>query len=160
MNGHLSSEQVTRWMTGERTDREEEHVRQCLECAAKIAGLESAMTRFRDSVRDCGERYGSVRLSLPARQPAIRLGFLARPSRWASVAAALLLLAAIPIYTNSRDRRREAEMARADAALLEQVDAGISRAVPEPMEPLVKLVSWNSGSENHANDQAKTGEIR
>ena len=143
MNGHLSSEQVSRWMTGERTDREEEHVRLCPECAAQLAGLESAIALFRDSVRDCGEMYD---------RPTFARGFGARRFRWASIAAALLLLAAIPFYTNSRDRRREAETARADTVLLEQVDTEISRAVPAPMEPLVKLVSWNSSSE--------TGEIR
>ena len=145
MNGHLSSEQVSRWMIGEPAAAQEEHARQCPECAAKLVGLESAIALFRDSVRDCGEFYGRLRVSAAKAQSV-------RPYRWASVAAALLLLAAIPMYTSSRERRRAAEMARADAVLLEQVDAEISRAVPAPMEPLVKLVSWNSGSE--------TGEIR
>ena len=152
MNGHLSSEQISRWMIGERTDREEEHVRQCSECAAQLAGLGSALALFRDSVRDCGEMYGHPHVGLPSRAQSVRPGFLVGRSRWASIAAALLLLAAIPIYTTSRDRRA-AEIARADAVLLEQVDAGISRAVPAPMEPLVKLVSWNSGI-------ATTGETR
>lgn len=146
MNGHLSSEQLSRWMIGERADPQEEHIHDCPECAARLAGVESAIALFRASVRNSGELCGPPRLSLPSNAWSVR------SSRWASVAAALLLLAAIPVYRNSRDRRRQAEMARADAALLEQVDAGISRAVPAPMEPLVKLVSWNSGSE--------TGEIR
>ena len=154
MNGHLSSEQISRWMAGERTQWELEHVRECQECAGRLSGLAAALGLFRDSVRDCGERYGSVRLSLPAKET--RLGSLVRPSRWASATAALLLLAAIPIYTHSRERRREVELARADAALLAQVDAGISRAVPAPMEPLVKLVAWN----DQTNDKVKTGEIR
>jgi hypothetical protein len=152
MSGHLSSEQISRWMIGERTDREQEHARQCPECAAQVANLGSAIALFRDSARDCGEMYGYPKFGLPARTQSVRAGFMGRPSRWASVVAALLLLAAIPIYTNSRDRRRAAEMARADALLLEQVDAGISRAVPAPMEPLVKLVSWNS--------EPRTGEPR
>lgn len=157
MSGHFSSEQVSRWTIGERTDREEEHVRQCPECSAKLAGLDSAIALFRVSVRDCGELYGRPNVFLPSKGR--RVPFLARPSRWASVAAALLLLAAIPVYTNFRDRRRAAEMAR-DAVLLEQVDAEISRAVPAPMEPLVKLVSWNSGAEEQANSTTKTGETR
>jgi len=66
--------------------------------------------------------------------------------RWALVAAALLLLSAIPIYRNVQDRQRQAERARADALLLEQVDAEVSRAVPRPMEPLAKLVSWDFSS--------------
>jgi hypothetical protein len=160
MNGHLSSEQVSRWMIGDRAEQEGEHVQKCPECAARVAELESAIALFRECVRDCGESYGRPDMPLLAGVRRARRNFAARPSRWAPGAAALLLLAAIPIYTNSRDRRREAEMARADAALLEQVDAGISRAVPAPMEPLVKLVMWNSGSGNQAQDKAKTGEIR
>ena len=66
--------------------------------------------------------------------------------RWALAAAALLVLAVVPIYRNAQDRQRQAEIARADTLLLEQVDAEVSRAVPRPMEPLVKLVSWDFSS--------------
>jgi hypothetical protein len=34
----------------------------------------------------------------------------------------------------------------ADSQLLESVDSEISQAVPEPMEPLVTLATWNSSS--------------
>jgi hypothetical protein len=34
--------------------------------------------------------------------------------------------------------------ALADSQLLERVDSAISQGVPEPMEPLVSLVTWNS----------------
>ncbi|MBZ5594253.1 MAG: hypothetical protein LAP39_18585 [Acidobacteriia bacterium] len=154
MNGHFSSQQISRWMIGERTAQEQEHARQCPDCTAQVASLESAIALFRDSVGVSGEMYGRPELPLHTGVQRARRGIAARPSRWAPVAAALLLLAAIPIYTNSRDRRRQAELARADAALLEQVDAGISRAVPAPMEPLVKLVSWNT------NGTTKTGATR
>jgi len=154
MNEHLSSEQISRWMIGERSAQDEEHARECPECAAKVARFESAITLFRQSVQDCGERYARPDIPLPAGVRRARRSFAARPSRWAPVAAALVLLAAIPIYTNSRERRRQAEMARADAALLEQVDVQISRAVPAPMEPLVSLVSWNTSGASH------TGETR
>jgi hypothetical protein len=50
----------------------------------------------------------------------------------------------LPLYWTARSRERAAESARADTLLLEQVDSAISRAVPEPMEPLVNLVAWNS----------------
>jgi hypothetical protein len=148
MNEHFSPEQISRWMIGERTGQEEEHARLCPDCAAKVAGFESAIALFRESVRECGERYGGAAPKLPARSSRMW------SFRWASVAVALLLLAAVPIYKNSRDQRRQAEMARADAALMEQVDVEISRAVPAPMEPLVKLVSWNTTV------TVKTGESR
>jgi hypothetical protein len=84
--------------------------------------------------------------------------------RWALVAAALLVLAAVPIYRNAQDRQRQAEIARADALLLEQVDAEVSRAVPRPMEPLVKLVSWDFTStderDENRRDTTRNEEIR
>src|SRR5208283_5891399 len=75
-----------------------------------------------------------------------RRGPRIQPMRWALVAAALLVLAAVPVHRNAQERQRQAEIARADALLLEQVDAEVSRAVPRPMEPLVKLVSWDFSS--------------
>jgi hypothetical protein len=65
--------------------------------------------------------------------------------RWALVAVATVLLAAVPIY-RSRERRRAIETSLEDTVLLEQIDAGVSRSVPAPMEPLTSLVSWSSTS--------------
>jgi hypothetical protein len=58
-------------------------------------------------------------------------------------AAALFFSIAVPVYWNARARRQAAESERADSLLLERIDSSISRAVPEPMEPLVNLVAWN-----------------
>jgi len=157
MNQHLSREQISRWMIGEATALERDHVCGCPDCAATVARMEGAVALFRDAVEECGARYaGSPQVPLSAGVRRARRTFAARPSRWAPAAAVLLLLAALPIYTNSRERRREAERARADAALLEQVDAEISRAVPGPMEPLVKLVSWNAAS----GEQTRSGDTK
>ena len=58
-----------------------------------------------------------------------------RPSwRWALVAAALVVLAAVPVYRNLAAARQERE----DALLLEGVDRRVSRTVPAAMEPLVQ----------------------
>ncbi len=67
-----------------------------------------------------------------------------QPMRWALIAAALLMLVAIPIYQGAKEKQRRVERAKADALLLEQVDAGVSRAVPQPMEPLLRLVTWDA----------------
>jgi len=61
--------------------------------------------------------------------------------RWCLAAAALVLMAAVPIQKSRLDREREAELDRADALLMERVDAAVSRAVPRPMEPLMRLIS-------------------
>jgi hypothetical protein len=60
----------------------------------------------------------------------------------------VLMLAVIPIYRDAQHKQREAALAQADAILMEQVDDQLSRAVPTPMEPLVKLVPWSSEENN------------
>ena len=146
MSQHLSSPEVSQWMIGERTPQQEQHVRQCPECGAELARMEAALGLFRGSVRHWSDRQ--VRVPRPLTPTRGSRGYPARPLpvRWALAAATLLLLAAVPIYRNVQVRQRQAEIARADALLLEQVDAEVSRAVPRPMEPLAKLVSWDFSS--------------
>lgn len=64
--------------------------------------------------------------------------------RWSLAVAALVVLAVIPAWKSARDRRIAAEAARADAILMEQVDAQVSRTVPVTLEPLVSLVAWEN----------------
>jgi hypothetical protein len=146
MSQHLSARQISLWMVGERTPQQEQHVRECPECGAELARLEASLALFRGSVRHWSDRQVRVPGHLAPTRRSRGYPARPRPLRWALVAAALLLLAAIPIYRNVQDRQRQAEMARADALLLEQVDAEVSRAVPRPMEPLAKLVSWDFSS--------------
>jgi hypothetical protein len=154
MSRHLSSQEISRWIVGERTPQQEQHVRQCTECGAELARMEAALVLFRGSVRHWSDRQVRVprRLAAPGPRPL--------PLRWALAAAALLVLAAVPIYRNAQDRQHQAEMARADALLLEQVDAEVSRAVPRPMEPLAKLVSWDFSSTDERDGKTRNEEIR
>ena len=92
--------------------------------------MQSALAQFSDAVR------GIESVAKPA--SAVDR---ARPLRWGWAVAALLVLAAVPIYRE--DQQRKAERARADAALLEQVDVQVSRAIAAPMEPLAKLMTWD-----------------
>ena len=164
MSQHLSSPEVSQWMIGERTPQQEQHVRQCPECGAELARMEAAVALFRGSVRHWSDGQKGAEPPAIGSILAARLGSRIQPMRWALVAAALLLLAAVPIYRNVQVRQRQAEIATADALLLEQVDAEVSRAVPRPMEPLVKLVSWDftSTDERDENRRDTTGneEIR
>ena len=164
MSKHLSSRQISQWMIGERTPQQEQHVRQCSECGAELARLEAALALFRGSVRHWSDQQ--IRVPRPLTPTRRSRGYPARPQplRWALGAAALLVLAAVPIYRNAQDRQRQAEIASADALLLEQVDAEVSRAVPRPMEPLVKLVSWDFSStderDENRRDTIQNEEIR
>lgn len=135
MSGHLSAEEIAKWMAGERTADAERHVRQCPRCGAEVARLEETLTQFRGAVRGWSERLAPPPRLVEARRPIV-------PAKWALTVAALVMLAAIPVFWSATDRRREAEQERADAALLEQVDAAVSRRVPSPMEPLMTLIAW------------------
>jgi hypothetical protein len=137
MNSHLSPEQFSRWMIGERTPLEEQHVRECSQCSAEIGKCQSAIAGFRDSVREWSDQQTVVKPILAGRPT--------RSVRWACIAATLLVLSAIPIYRV--EQHRKAERARADAALLEQVDRQVSRAIAAPMEPLANLMAWNQTNE-------------
>ena len=127
MSQHLSAEQISNWMIGARTPQAEQHVRDCPECQAEVVRFEETLSQFRGSVRS---------LTVP---PAAWMPAPTRPLGWVLLVAALCVLTAVPIYRNFADRQQ----ARADAILLEQVDAALSRTVPAPMEPLARLVSWS-----------------
>jgi hypothetical protein len=135
---HLSGEQISQWMLGERGPRLERHVAECDECRAQLAGLETTLLQFRGAVREMSSSAPPPAWRQPASGP-----WFSWP-RLAFAAVTLLLLAVLPVYWSARVKRQAAESARADALLLEQVDSSISRAVPAPMEPLVNLVTWNS----------------
>ena len=128
---HLSAEQIAQWIAGQRPAEAELHIASCGQCRGRVAGFEDVVAQFRSAV-------GSV----PAPPPVWRARrTVAWPHLVAVAAIALLLLA--PLY-REREARRRAAIERQDAQLLQQVDSEISRAVPDAMVPLVKMVSWNS----------------
>jgi anti-sigma factor RsiW len=136
---HLSGEQISQWLMGERTPLLERHLAACDECRTELRQLENTLAQFRGAVRD----WSGPAVPPAWQLPASRAPWFSWP-RLLLAAAALSILVALPVYWNSRAQERAAEAAQADALLLERVDSSISRAVPEPMEPLVSLVTWNS----------------
>jgi hypothetical protein len=138
---HLSAEQISQWMIGERTPQLQRHVAVCEECRAELEQLQTALSQFRTAMR----APASSILPPAWREPAPRSGWLSWP-RMVLATAAVVVLVALPITWRTRERERAAEAALADSQLLERVDSAISQAVPEPMEPLVTLVTWNTSS--------------
>lgn len=152
MSQHLSSQRISMWMAGERTPEDEQHLRECPECAAELARFQATLSLFRDSVRHwSGRQPGSEAGAIPKIAPT------RWPARWAMAAAALLLVATVSIYRNTRRPQLGGLMPQADVVLLEQVDAEVSRAVPRGMEPLLELVStdYSTEEENDETTQQK-----
>lgn len=135
---HLSAEQISQWMIGERIPEIEQHVAECDECREELAQMKTALADFRGAMRGWSESAAPPQWRSAPRTAGL-FGL-----RLMLAAAVVILAVSLPLYWGAREREHAAEAARADAQLLEQVDSEISRAVPEPMEPLISLVTWNS----------------
>lgn len=112
------------------------HMADCAACA-KHSELTSRMVRELRAISFETDPAMTARvqdsLALHA-QPRYR----AAPAwRWAAIAAALFIAIA-PLYKSLTEKRREAETEKADTLLLERVNARLSQALPEAMEPLMQ----------------------
>ncbi len=142
MSAHLSSEKISRWMAGDCTPDTNQHLRECPQCAAETARLRALLAEFRSSViaRSALEKGAEA----PERWAPLeqRRRFTSGAPRWKLAAAALAIAVIVPICKNSGERRRDAAAFQADVQLWEAVNAQVSRSVPMPLEPLMKLVAW------------------
>jgi hypothetical protein len=131
MNRHLSSEQISKWVIGDRTPEAERHAGECAACRGEIERLQGSLTLFRGAVRQLsGGRVGME--SRAAWTPPGRWTAWNRHGlRWAAMAAMVTLLGVFPAYKSWENSRRIAT-AKQDAVLLEQVDAELARSVPQP----------------------------
>jgi anti-sigma factor RsiW len=144
---HLSAEQISQWIIGDRPLELQAHVAECAECRAELGQLESALSQFRTAMREPASYEPPPAWRQPEPRPAPWFSW----PRLALTATALLVLGAVPVTWRVRTheqalRAQAAQSALADSRLLESVDAEISQAVPQPMEPLVTLATWNSNS--------------
>jgi hypothetical protein len=149
MNGHLSSVEISEWLAGIRTSGAERHLAECAGCSVELERASGPLARFGAATRAwCAAetpvpRLGSIESTVSRRRRFTMM-------RVALVAAAAVLMVAAPVY---RQHQRALEMARQDEALLEQVQTAVSRSAPEPMQPLEKLVAWNSPSGQSGSSQ-------
>jgi anti-sigma factor RsiW len=131
MNRHLSPEQISEWMIGQKTPELEEHLGRCPQCAAEVDKIQAPLAMFRGAVRE----WSGHQVATPVK----RSGVL-----WLRVAATAAVLVVLVVIGIDGANRRAAGIARQDDALLEQVQTQVSRSVPAPMEPLYDLMSEGS----------------
>jgi hypothetical protein len=127
MSEHLSSEQISHWIAGERDTRQARHLRECAECSAELGRAESFFAALGASLRHWGDQHMGVNY---ARPPRVRL--------WIPIAAALSLAVVFTAIYDQRPPRHS------DDALLDHIDAALSRSLPESIEPLTRLLSDRS----------------
>ncbi|MGD0670005.1 MAG: hypothetical protein ABSB23_20900 [Bryobacteraceae bacterium] len=148
MSGHLSSVEISEWLAGIRDPDAERHLAECAGCAAELERAREPLARFGAATR----AWCAAETPAPRPEPmasAVRRRRSLTAMRIALAAAAALMVAA-PVYQH---HQHAIEMARQDEVLLEQVQAEVSRSVPEPMQPLEKLVAWNSPSGQSGSSQ-------
>ena len=111
-------------ISGEDTTWLRSHLGECAECAQHEESTSQMLAAFRELTFDSrtDDRFVS---SVHRPKAGVR-------TLWPLAAAAVILIASIPIY-----RARIAHQQQADALLLERVEAGISRDVPQALEPLL-----------------------
>jgi hypothetical protein len=140
---HLDAEAINRWVAGECDAATAAHLRECAMCSAAVARLEAAFAGFRNAA---GRWTESQPLSRPPLHWEAHRHWTAS-RRWAAVAATVTLLAAFPAY-RSYSRHEAAARAQADAQLLQEVSDDLARPAPEPLEPLIQLVSQSTTGDN------------
>jgi len=139
MSGHLTAIEVSEWLAGTRAASAEQHVAECAGCTAELERVRQPLTQFSAVMR------AWCAAEAPAPRPEAIPAAIHRQRRLAVLRVALAttaaLLVAAPVY---RQHLRSIEIALQDDALLEKVQAEIARPVPEPLQPLEKLVAWNA----------------
>lgn len=101
MNEHFSSEQVSRWMIGERSAEDIRHARECPLCRAELDRMEKAFLLFRESSRRWSEHayLSKSQNGLEHVQPSARQ----RSPQWVNLSlrgalAAFVVVGALLIY--------------------------------------------------------------
>jgi hypothetical protein len=141
---HLREEQICEWVAGGRNPDVQEHLETCGHCRADVAGMRGVFGGLQKLVREESEQHIAGWPNVVPERPAPgRFGF-----GWPKlpVAALLTLFIAVAAWLPWRASRavplQEVSSAADDAALLQRIDADVSRTVPGPMEPLSSLMQW------------------
>ena len=129
---HLTSKQITEWMIGDRGSAEEQHVRECAQCAAAVGRMQSTLVQFGDAYRDWGGRLQMGSRLAPRRSVWLRAAFV-------SAMLALVFIAIPAGEMIKQNRERAAQTAIEDDALLTQIQTDLYRSVPPSLKPLEEL---------------------
>lgn len=144
MSNHLTPEQISRCLIGDGNEAEERHARQCVQCSAELADLRRTFSQFRTTVENWADQEGASNVpDLVLLDRAMNRGAMRR-LRLLAAAAAIAIVAAIPVYRKSVEPKAPVESIQEstyDTELLERVNAHLSRTAPLSLEPLMTLTS-------------------
>jgi hypothetical protein len=149
MSQHLPEDEISRWVSGERTGETERHLRECAQCAAEVDGSAKVFALFRESGRRWSDHWYEERLA-PAPRAGLRLAWT-----MATCAAICAVLCVVLLYPAPPQKSAEA----GDAPFLEMPYvaplAPYERAEVVRMEvPVAELTA--AGLEVHVPDTRAT----
>ncbi len=135
MNTHLNDEQIADILIGAPVAAADLHLKTCEDCRAQVASLEDVLGNFRSSAYQLSEAAYRPRQVVP--RPSFgRLGF--------TLAGAVLAVIGIVSIQNWQPTKPQPVILQSDIALLMQIDAQVSRGIPEAMEPLSQFLPKES----------------
>ena len=163
MSKHLSANQMAEWAAGDRRPELERHLGGCAECRLALEELQTALGGWRDAVRSWSDRQYQVAqqrisargISMMSRRTPANLYWAAGMAMCALVVVLLWCAGAIPVtersvasspFVDSAAVTERGRPANSDALLMRQVDREVSQTVPDAMEPLMELVSWDGAT--------------
>ena len=153
MNTHLTDEQISKWIAGGSTAEEHRHGLECAQCAAKLTSFQTALSAFRSSATSWAEKQGVGKVPDTIRVPGAQRA-RTRSLRRLAAAAAVVMVALIPVYKRVVERQREARVmqeSQFDALLLERINAHLSRTAPASLQPLMEM-TLNSNDVSNEGD--------
>lgn len=144
MSNHLTPEQISKCLAGAADEAEEHHARDCVQCAAELAGLRRTFSQFRTTVENWADQEGASNVPdvTLLDRASHRTGM--RRLRLLAAAAAIAIVAVIPVYKKSVENKPRVvsiEESTVDTELLERVNDHLSRTAPVSLEPLMTLTS-------------------
>jgi anti-sigma factor RsiW len=135
MSPHLSSDQLSEYILGQPSLLVARHIQDCPACRSELMQFREALGEFRGAVRAFSEVQAEQALATSHSIPEPRSWAVSQQLTWALLIAAVCVIASFVV-----PRHGPESAAGADAVLLNQVDAQVSRTAPTSMEPLMKLV--------------------
>jgi len=141
---HLSSDQLSDCVLGQASRTVAQHVQHCPACSAALMEFRESLGEFQSAVRrwsdvqarqyQAGNYRADASRATPRRAPELSIRSSSHQLAWA------LLIAVVCVIASFVFPRHGSDLIGSDAALLNQVDAQVSRTTPSSMEPLMKLV--------------------
>jgi anti-sigma factor RsiW len=139
MSNHLSQDQFETSVLGQAGAPELEHIRQCPECSAELERFSKGVALFRRAIHDLAGDAGALKDGEFATLPLTSAGV---PGwSWTLAAASIVAAIVLPFFVSRPEPVANAPAEMSPEAVMERLNRHLAGSVPEPMEPMLSLIS-------------------